>query len=95
MNMFQQLYGFAPSRDEPTYMGMKIVTSPYLREFTPILELSHKVDVSNSFRESFDKWLLDTFGQKRNVLIIEGKTIVMHPNTKQLLIKELESQCLT
>jgi hypothetical protein len=87
MNMMQ----FAmPQRSDFTFNGLRVIESRNLREFVPVLALKSDVIVSEDFRNTFNKWLIDMFGQKRQFLMIEGKTIAMHPNNKQFLMKELE-----
>jgi hypothetical protein len=60
--------------------GLKVVTDINIKEFSPVIELSEKVMVSQSFREKCNKFYLDLFGEKRNAIII-GDSIFMHPNS--------------
>lgn len=68
-----------------TFMGMRIVASPYLPEFVPTLKLNPYAPVTDEFRAEFNKWLLDMFGERREFLMVEGRTIVAHPNSVNFL----------
>lgn len=69
--------------------GIPIQTSSMLNEFKPKLELSSNASVTDEFRATFNKWLLDMFGSERLFYMTENG-LIMHPNNKHFLIKEID-----
>lgn len=67
-----------------TFNGIPVIESPHIPEFSPVIELSHKVTVSTEFRNKTNKWYLEMFGRKRTVWMVNGKMIT-HPNTVRIL----------
>lgn len=84
MNIFDNQNGLIAS-----YNGMPIITSPSLPEFVPVIELSHKVDVSPEFRAKSNARYLELFGKKAAVYMMSGKMAV-HPKTLERLKIVLE-----
>jgi hypothetical protein len=74
-----------------TYNGLKIVKSHLIEEFTPKLQLSTKVDVTDEFRSSFNQWLIDMFGTERKAFVF-GNTMFMHPNNYTKLVMDAKAQ---
>jgi len=70
--------------------GIPIQTSSMLNEFKPKLELSSNVSVTDEFRTSFNKWLLDMFGAERAFyMTVNG--LFTHPNNKRFLLQEIDN----
>ena len=69
--------------------GIQIYVSPLLNEFNPKLQLSRKVDVTDEFRATFNKWLLDMFGAERAFYMTENG-LYMHENNKRFLMQEID-----
>lgn len=62
----------------PQINGIEIVSAPILPALTPVLQLRHTIILTNKFREDFDKYLLDLFGEKPFILAI-GRKIYANP----------------
>lgn len=73
-----------------TFNGLKIVKSHLIEEFTPKLQLSTKVDVTDEFRSSFNQWLIDMFGTEGKAIVM-GNTVFIHPNNYRKLLLDLEA----
>jgi len=63
-----------------TFSGVPVRTSVLIPEFQGRERLSQKVLVSDSFREAYDVWLREIFGETALVLELDA-AYVMHPNT--------------
>lgn len=71
-----------------TFNGLKVYVSSMVDEFTPVLKISPSIEVTDTFRQEFNQYLLDMFGSTKTILMI-GENIVVHPNTYRLLRKEV------
>lgn len=58
--------------------GISVISSPLIPPRQPILELRSDVPCTEEFRSSFNKWLLDTFGETSYVYMI-GDRILLNP----------------
>ena len=70
------------------FMGIPLIEDIRLPEFTPIIELSNNINVSNEFRVKTNKWYLEMFGEKRTMYMAMGKYIA-HPKTIVALKKTM------
>ena len=71
-----------------TLNGMEVIAAPNLPEFTPVIQLSSHVMVTDEFRAKTNAWYIEMFGQKRTAYVVEDKW-VMHPNTIKCLQMQL------
>ena len=69
-----------------TYSGYRVVESPLCRE--PKLRLSFDVDVSDAFRSEFNAWLLERFGDREVVYVIDPSTLSFLAGRADDLLRE-------
>lgn len=74
-----------------TIHGLKIVKSHLIEEFTPKIQLSGKVDVTDEFRSRFNQWLIEMFGSERKAIVM-GNTVFIHPNNYRKLVVDFEAK---
>ena len=71
-----------------TLFGIPIVTSPYITP-QPVLRISHNFEwCSDGFRSDMNKWLLDNFGEREVMYIMQtpaGQRIAMSPKHAAML----------
>lgn len=65
--------------------GMRIISSPVLPAKVPKLMLHPDVVVSEEFRASMNQWLLDMFGERPAVFMLNDQTIITHPSNVDAL----------
>lgn len=73
-------------------MGMRIIINDNIPSRQPVLQLSKHIDLSPEFRDSMDKWLLDTFGYNINFYVLPNQnTIVVNSEMYDELIRRTEA----
>lgn len=66
-----------------SYLGFKVVINPWL-DNRPRMQLSPMVMVTDEFRAEMNKWMLEFFGTKDEVIIMQDQQVIMMgPKTKK------------
>lgn len=73
---------FPPLSSVGTYCGVELVKNSIMPVKTAKQQLGYRVKVSAKFRQDFNNWLREFFGEEASVYLMNsGRTLVAHPDT--------------
>jgi hypothetical protein len=76
---------------QSTLMGYNLVESYHATQ--PKMRLSDKVLVTPEFRKEYDAWLLERFGTKPGMFVMEKEhTMIVHPTIVEQLRRQVAKQ---
>jgi hypothetical protein len=75
------------------FNGIEIVSSPHLPVLVPVLKLSDRISLTDKFRENFDKYLIDLFGEKPFIISM-GRKLYAHPVVIKCIKQEIDKKTM-
>lgn len=66
--------------------GMPVVVHPFLKDSTPVLQVSDSCPMTDEGRASMNKFLLETFGENRNFYMVSGHIFASTNNAARLRV---------